>query len=494
MSVAKKTFLGGSFLSVSEVVNQACAMVRNIILARFLTKEDFGIAALLALILTLFEMTGKMALSQQLIQSKYGDEPAYVDSIHFTQLVLGAVSSLLILMCAWPLAHFVTGPQYISSLLLLGLIPLINGLNHLEVYRRTRKLSYGPVVLAEMIPQVLTTVAAWPLTVYFKDYRAVLWLLLGKSLLSIVITHLLADRRFTPRYHRDWLIESLKFGWPLLLAGFIQMGNFQGDSMVVAARYTLAQLGEYSVALTMAMTPSVALLRISHSIALPLLSEVQGDLAKITERYARYVEIMAFLSCAATLGMLFCGEQVIILFYGTKYTGVGSLACLLTAAQGIRIIRGATVGVTMAKSDTVNILMANVWRLSGLALAALVGWLQASMALFALTAFVGEVIALVFTTVKLHKQHAIPPMVTIKPTLLATICVLVAAILHRIVPIGTALWWNWPLLILALISGFAVFMFFLLPMRFACIGFILKLNTRLGSPLPQSWLSANTQI
>lgn len=487
MSIVKKTIQGSSLLSGSEILSQACSMLRNIILARILAKEDFGVAALLGLILTLFEMTGKMAFGQQLIQSKNGDDPSYINSIHFTQLALSTTSTVLILLSAWPLAHFVAGPQYLGSLLLLASVPFINGFGHLDVHRRTRSLNYVPIVLSETIPQVVATLAAWPLAIYFKDYRAVLWILIGRSIIYNVITHILAEHRFIPRYNREWFKEGLKFGWPLLLGGFLQIGNFQGDSMVVGATYTLAQLGEYSVAMTVAMTPGFAILRISHSIALPLLSEVQNDLAKLSERYGRYVEMMALLSCAATLGMMFCGEQVIVLFFKAKYAGVGALASLLIAAQGLRIIRGATVGAAMARGDTVNNLVANLWRLSGLVLAVIVGWLHGSLAWFALTGFAGEAAALTVSVFRLRKQHSIAPWITLKPTLLAISCALTAAVLRQFVPISIMSWWNWPLLIVVLLFTIAVFLLSLPELRTITRDLLGKVNARLGSPLPAAW-------
>src|ERR1035438_7228483 len=103
MHIYRKTLKGTSFLSASEVVSQGCGLVRNIILARHLTKADFGMATLLGMVLTLFELSGKLALSQQVIQSKHGDEPGFVASVQFTQFVAGTFSALLILMASWPL-------------------------------------------------------------------------------------------------------------------------------------------------------------------------------------------------------------------------------------------------------------------------------------------------------------------------------------------------------------------------------------------------------
>ena len=337
MHLFRQTLKGAGFLSGAEIANQACSFARNIILARFLTKADFGVAALLAMVLTLFEMTSKMALGQLVVQSKRGEDRAFVDSVQFAQVSVGLGSAAMLVIFAWPISHFFAGAHYFASILALALIPLVNGLSNLDLYRRARQLGFGRLVLADMIPNLIVTLAAWPLAVYFRDYRAVVCLLLARAILSSTLSQFLAERPFHPRLERASLRESLAFGWPLLLSGLIQFGNFQGDSMVVAAGYPLAKLGEFSVALTMAMTPAFALMRVCQSLILPVLSEVQDDLSHLTRRYQKYVDLTALLACTATLGMLFCGEPVVVLFFGAKYAGVGILASWLIAAQGLRI-------------------------------------------------------------------------------------------------------------------------------------------------------------
>ncbi|HXP58940.1 MAG TPA: oligosaccharide flippase family protein [Dongiaceae bacterium] len=484
MNAHFKILKGTSFLSVAEVVTQGCSLARNVILARFLTKSDFGVAAMLGMILTLFEMSGKMALGQQVIQSPHGDEPRFVSAVHFTQFAAGAVSAVLILVLAWPLAQCFPGPQYFASIMMLALIPFITGLNNLDVYRRTRRLGFGPLVLTDTVPQVATTLAAWPLAAWFRDYRAVLWLLLGKAFLNAAMTHLLAQRRYSLRLDGYWLRESLKFGWPLLLSGFIQFGNFQGDSMVVAASYTMSQLGEYSVALTMAVALSVAILRISAAVGLPLLAEVQHDVPRFVSRYSRYAQIMALVGCCAMLGVLFCGEQFVVVLFGAKYAGVGALACWLTAAQGLRILRGAAVVAAMAKGDTVNNLVSSSWRLSGLLLAVLVGVSKASLAWFAVAAFVGEAVALWAALARLASEHSLPSRIMLAPALLGLVLVLFGELIKWCVPIGHLSYLSWLLLPATMVLSVGVFAACFPELRSATIVFIAGLRAKAGSPVP----------
>ena len=443
MKTFQKILKGTSLLSGSEAVTYGCSLARNIILARFLGKADFGVAATLGMIISVFELASKMALGQQVVQSKYGDDPAFVSSVQFTHLALGTVSTLLILAFSWPLAHFLSGPQYLRSIIILAFVPFINGLTNLDLYRYARRFSFGPLVVTEIVPQVAVTLAAWPIAALFRDYRAVLCLLLGKAVLSASMTHVMAERRFSPRFDAHWLRESLSFGWPLLLSGFIQFGNFQGDSLVIAAAYPMAKLGEYSVAMTLAMAPGLMILRIGGSVSLPMLAEVQSDPTRFAFRYSQYAQTMALIGCSAMLCMLFCGEQVVVLLFGAKYAGVGRLACWLTGAQALRILRGATVAAAMAKGDTVNNLVSSSWRLSGLLVAIAVGLLKGSLTWFAVAGFVGEVAALGASVVRLNSKHSITPSRTLVPALWGAISVILAGALKSALSINPYSYVNW---------------------------------------------------
>jgi O-antigen/teichoic acid export membrane protein len=434
------------------------------------------------MVLTMFELSGKMALSQQVVQSKHGDEAEFVGSVQLTQFAAGILSALMILLADLPLAHIVSSPQCFPSIMALAVIPLINGLSSLDVYRLSRQMNFGPLVMTEIVPQVIMTLASWPLAVFYKDYRAVLVLVLAKGVLAAGMTHLLAERRFSLRLDQRWFQESLKFGWPLLVTGFIQFGNVQGDSMIVATAYPLAQLGAYSVAMTMAMAPGLTILRISLSMGLPLLSAVQSDPLQLTVRYRLFTQIMALVGSFTTLGMLFCGEQVVVLLFGAKYAGIGALACVLTAAQALRVLRGAPVIAAMARGDTVNNLVSSLWRLSGLGVACIVGLLKCSLTWFAAAGFIGEAIALWVTVSRLSSKHSLAPRLTLLPGFLGAICVLSAVVIKWAFAIGPDSLFNWLLLPVAILLTASVFLIGFPELRASTSDFVCHFKLRARKP------------
>jgi len=408
MKVGIKILGASTLLGSAEIINNGCAFLRNLILARLLSKEDFGIAAVLALMVSLFELTGKLSFGQQVIQSKMGDNRAFQDSTHTCQLLTSVFDTILILVFAYPLARWFGMEAHRGALMLMAIIPFCAGLTSLENYRLVRHLRFTPLMLTDTLPQVTITLAAWPLAAWLRDYRAILSLLLVKAVFSMITSHLIAERPYRLCWEPKLIKENLRFGWPLLLSGFLMFGIFQGDRMLIAGTYSLADLGTYAVAATIAMTPCFVVFRISGTITLPIMAQAQDDPAKFREYYRLYVQILALCSAVFVVGMILGGEATISLLFGKKYASAAVLALWMMVGQAFRILRGAPICAAMARADTINTLSSNLWRLSGLVLAVPVVLLKLDLYWVAIAGGIGEALALSSSIILLRKNQSLP--------------------------------------------------------------------------------------
>ena len=155
--------LRGSFvLTLGEVVVYGCSFVRNMILARMLSKADFGIAATFAMIVMLLEFNAKLGIPRFVVQDKSGDKPGFLATVHAVHFLAGLASALFMLVAAWPMAMLLGLEDQLPAICALALIPLLHGLHHLDTRRFERDLRFGPCAMVEAIPQVVTTLLAWP--------------------------------------------------------------------------------------------------------------------------------------------------------------------------------------------------------------------------------------------------------------------------------------------------------------------------------------------
>ena len=417
---------GSSIVTVAEIINNGCIFARNLILARILSRADFGIAATLGLVVALFELGSKLSFGQQIIQSPEGDSPDFEQTAHACQVLAGIVSAGLIVIFAYPLSVWFGMPKHWTVFLLLAFIPLSIGFSNLDVNRLVRHLRFGPLVLADTVPQVAITLAAWPLAAWLGDYRAILGLLLAKASFSMIVTHLAAERRYRLCWDPKLVYESLRFGWPLLMSSFVMFGIVQGDQMLIAGAYPVAELGMYAAAATLAMAPATAIFKITATTALSVLASAQTESARFRRYYSTFAQGLALFGSVFAVTMILAGQAVITLLFGQKYREAGALAAWLTVSQAIRILRGAPTCAALAKGDSVNTLLGNVCRLAGLALAALAILLKADLRLVAAAGGIGETIALSISITRLQSKHGIPMRDCFRPVALLITLVLVA--------------------------------------------------------------------
>lgn len=415
MSLRLKSTRGSLVLTIGEAAVAVSSFVRNMILARLLTKADFGIAATFALIIALLEFSSKMGIGRFLVREPEGEKPDFMASAHAVQFGMGLFSAVVMALAAWPLARLFEIPDQAWAVQVLAMLPLVNGLQHLDIRRFERSLRYGPSAFVEAVPQVLITLAAWPVARWLGDFRAVLALLLAKALFSCVASQLVAERRYRWGMQRDYVVRMLRFGWPLVLNSFLMFGVLYGEQFLVAAFYVMSELAPYAAAVTLTVTPSYFFGRVFAPVALPLLARVQADAMAFQRRYRQVVCMMAWFAGTCAVGLIVGGEALMRVVYGQKYVGYGIILACLAAVSALRNVRLATSHAALAKGDSQNEMWSNGARLIGLLPALALAWFRQPVWLVACTGLLGESAACGVAIIRLRRRDGVPLAASLVP-------------------------------------------------------------------------------
>jgi O-antigen/teichoic acid export membrane protein len=421
MPLAHRVVKGTSVIACGEVITQGCNLLRNIILARALTKADFGVAAMLGMIVSLMEIGGRLSIENLVVQSRQGDQPRFVAVAHSVRSMLGLVSGLLILFSAEPMAVLFKVPEAAWALRMVALIPLISSLSSLDIYRMRREMRFGPSVLNEIVPQIIITLAAWPLTLVWHDYSVLVWLLLIRQLISTAASHLFADRPYRWAYQRSAVKSIFDFGWPMMINGLLLFCIMQGDRFVVGIRFSTEDLGVYAIAGTLALLPSATLMNIAGSLLLPVLSETKDNFALYLRRVEQSSGIISLFSSLYAVVLILAGGSLVALIFGPKYRDASTLTALFGFAQALRLLRGIPTVAAMAKGDTKNLMWSNLYRLAGFILAVPAAFMGASLQTIAVCAALGEAVALIGSFWQFSRRQVVPLRMFVPSWLFSTV-------------------------------------------------------------------------
>ena len=408
MSMSGERLLRGAWLQgFGGVASYVLSFLRNLILARLLTKADFGLAALFSNTLAMLEVASRMSFGQQVVQSPDGASRTFRDTAHAFQLCLALVGACLLTVFGLVGAPLVAHRDVSWAFLALALVPLAGGFANLDIYREQRRFKQGPAVLSELVPQLLTTLATWPLALWLGDFRVVLCILVGKPALGLLMTHVLAAEPYGLCWRRDYVREMAKFGWPLVLNGFLMFASMQADQFLVAGILSTQDLASYALAFSLASVPWYMFVQPAASLMLPVLSRVQDDPDRFRTHYRSCVELAATGAVAFTLPLIVFGEQFVTLLYGRKYAGTGELVALLGAATAFRFLRFAPAVASTACADTRNQLNSNLVRAASLPLAALAAAFGGGLVAIAGAALAGEIAAGVVSIGRLARRQGV---------------------------------------------------------------------------------------
>ena len=409
-------FKGALELGSGQVTTQVCSFVRSVIVARLISPDNYGIAAVFVTTFVLLEQVSNLGADKLLIQATDGDDRAFERSAQLVMLGRGLWNATLLFVLAWPISRLFGASQAEWAFRCLALLPLTRAFIHLDMYRLQRRLRFRPAILVDVSANVLAALAALPLALWFRSYWAMLWVLVVQQGSISIGSHLVAERRYGLAWNRQYARRMFQFGWPLLINGLLLYGIMQGDLMVIgsarrffaSSTYTLIDLGIYSVAFAISYAPATLIINVTSSLFLPILSRVKESLSELEKNYFRYLNSASLLAAMVAIPFIVGGGWVVAFVYGQKYAGTSSVIGWLGAMWGVRIIRTVPTLAAVALGDTKTSMVSNIVRslaLLGMVLAAATG---AGLAWIAISAFCGESLALGTVLWRLKRLHAIP--------------------------------------------------------------------------------------
>jgi O-antigen/teichoic acid export membrane protein len=430
-------------------------LARTLIVARLIPVEDFGIAATFALSMAIVEMMSALGLQQQIVQAKDGNDPRLQAGLQGFQVLRGLAAGAALFLLAGPIARFLNVEQVTWAYQLLAVVPVLHALVHFDIYRMNRKMVYLPGILTGVVPAAVSLAIVWPLALWFGDWRVMLFSILAQALLTVLMSHLVAERPYRLLFDRAIMAQSFRFGWPLLANGVLLFLVFNGEKLIVGRELGMVDLAIFSMGITLTLTPTLVMAKSLQTFFLPQLSAVHshpqagqdfGSLARAT------VQGSMLIGAVLVVAVLLLGEPLVHLLLGPKYAGLAVPLVGLAVVQALRVFKAGSSITALACGQTGNALVANLLRVALLPVAWLVLHQGGGLTEVIWIAIAGESIgfAVSLLLVRYRIGVAMRPML-LSLAIAAAILALAAAVLANDGALTTDAPLNWEIFAVALV-------------------------------------------
>lgn len=343
-------------------------LARNLLVARLIPVADYGITATFAVAMAIVEMMSQLGLHQQIIQAKNGEDPRFQAALQGFQVLRGIITGVVLFLLAGPLADFLRVPQAAWAYQVMAVVPILNALTHFDIHRLNRSMVFLPVILTGTMPALISLVAIWPLAMLYGDYTVMLYAIVIQAIMTVVTSHLFAQRPYRLVFDRAIMAHSLKFGWPLLVNGILLFAVFNGDKIIVGRTLGMETLAIFALGFNLTLAPTLVIGKSVQNFFLPQLSAARDDV-RFNHLMNTTFESCFILSLTMLLTIAYIGKPFVDVVLGEKYAELIPILTWLAILQTVRIFKGGASAVALSKGQTSNAMIANTVRVVSLPIA-----------------------------------------------------------------------------------------------------------------------------
>ncbi|NYD68511.1 lipopolysaccharide biosynthesis protein [Agromyces atrinae] len=275
-SLGESAFRGAAVTGFGQLARILLQVLSIIVLARLLSPEDYGLLAMVTVVIGVGELFRDFGLSSAAIQSKTLSN-AQRSNLFWLNSVIGVVLSLICFAAA-PLLSVLYGDARLTLITqLLATTFLINGVATQFRADLNRSLKFGTLSVIDVVSQFVGLAVGVGAALLGAEYWSLVAMQVTIALVSA--TGSAVSTRWMPRwYNRQADIRPFfRFGISLLGSQLVNYAGKNADSFVIGLALGPVQLGFYNRAFQLLLLPLNQLQAPSTRVALPILSRLQDD-------------------------------------------------------------------------------------------------------------------------------------------------------------------------------------------------------------------------
>ncbi len=275
-SLAHSAARGAYFTLAAQGARIVLQLLSIVVLARILSPHDYGLLAIVLVVVGLGEIFRDFGLTSASIQAPELSN-GQRDNLFWINAAIGVALTVAMYCSSWAVGAVTGSPELVGISQWLSLTFLLNGLATQHRANLMRDLKLRPLAVIDVSSSAIALAVAIVVALTGGGY----WALVVQQIVTaftLLVGVVLAGRWFPRMYSRAYPIKQMvNFGWTLVATNLIGYASRQIDTVMISFRFGTTALGLYNRSFQLVMTPLAQVRSPLQSVALPVLSRVQQD-------------------------------------------------------------------------------------------------------------------------------------------------------------------------------------------------------------------------
>lgn len=316
--IKKKTIFGMIWTAAEKFGSMAMSFISNLILARLLLPEDFGVIGMLHIFIAISGAFMIGGFGDAIIQKK---DPTHTDysTVFVWNMVLSVFFYVIIFFASPAIARFYKMPSLCEVMRVYGLVLILVALSVVQNAILRKELKFKILSIRNLVASFCGLVVG--IVMAYLGFGA--WSLVASALvnqlMNVVLIWRLSSWRPSLVFNKKSFKELFGFGGMLMLTSLVDRtyANLQG--LLIGKWYSANELGYYTQAAKLETVPTSTLSHIVTNVSFPVFAKLKDDKNKLLNGLRKNIKAITYLNFPLCMLLLVIAKPLIEILYGAKW-------------------------------------------------------------------------------------------------------------------------------------------------------------------------------
>lgn len=316
--IARKAGRGIIWNFLTYGLGKGGVLITTSILARLLTKDDFGLVSVAVIAVNYLSVVKDLGLGVALIQRREDADRA-ANTVFSINLVLGLFLSAITYPIAPWVAEYFNEPLVIPVLRWLGLSFAINAFGAVHIVLLMREMDYR----RKFIPDIGNTIVKAVVSIGLAYAGFGVWsLVFGQifgALASVILVWVVLPWRPYLAFDKNIAAALMAFGASIIGGDVLSVFINNIDYIIVGKIYGLTELSVYTLAFRLPEIILIGNLWVMGGVTFPAFSSIQNKPAEIQRGLLASVRFIQMMAVPISLGLLLAADPIVRVVFGEQW-------------------------------------------------------------------------------------------------------------------------------------------------------------------------------
>lgn len=296
----------------------AIAFIANIVLARILNPEEFGILAIAFFFIAISNVLVESGLGGALVRDKDATETDY-STIFIFNLGVSVILYVALFSFSWKIETYYGISNLSFYLKILGLILIINAFKIIQNVRLVKALNYKKISLFNIISITIATIIGIIIAVLGYGVWALILLQVVNALVSTILFWSFEKNITIFVFSKNSFKKLYGFGLFTTLSSILDTIFDNVYQLILGKYFNLNQTGYYYQAKKLTEIPVGIIKSTSISVVFSALSNIQDDKDKFDKLYSNIVRVFTVIVGIICLLIFIYSKELLQILYGEEW-------------------------------------------------------------------------------------------------------------------------------------------------------------------------------